>query len=48
MILIYSKMTKLGGQLVSLGVGGRAYLDRPDGAPDWGLRLQLTFLLPRS
>ena len=43
---MYSKVTKLGSQLVSLLGGGRVYLDSPDGGPDWGLRFALTLLFP--
>ena len=42
-----SKVMKFGSQLVSLQGGLRAYLETPDGGPDWGFRLQLTFLYPR-
>ena len=36
-----------GDQAMSLGVGGRYYAIKPEGAPDWGLRAQLTFLFPK-
>jgi hypothetical protein len=42
-----SQVLPLGGQLVSVGLGGRAYLDAPRGGPDWGLRLTVTLLFPR-
>jgi len=45
--LSYSKVTKLGGHLVSVAGGLRAYLDKPEGGPDWGARVVLTFLFPR-
>jgi len=45
--LTYSKVTRFGKQLVSLAGGVRAYLDKSEGGPDWGLRAQLTFLFPR-
>lgn len=43
---MYSKVTKIGGQMVSFAGGARAYLDAPDGGPDWGLRFVVTFLFP--
>ncbi len=33
---------------VQLFAGLRYYLDAPDGGPEWGLRLGLTFLFPKS
>jgi hypothetical protein len=45
--LSYSKVSKLGNQLVSWQGGVRAYLDAPDGGPDWGLRFGFTLLYPR-
>jgi len=45
--LSYSRVTKWGDQLVSLQGGVRAWLDRPSGGPDWGLRFTMTFLFPR-
>jgi hypothetical protein len=44
---VYSKVTKIGGQLVSIGGGVRGYLESPDGGPDWGLRLIFTLLYPK-
>jgi hypothetical protein len=29
-------------------VGARYYAERPDNGPEWGLRLGLTFLFPKS
>ena len=45
--LTISKITKLGGQLVSIGGGVRYYLEKPSGGPDWGLRFSVTLLYPR-
>jgi hypothetical protein len=45
--LIYSKVTKFGNQLVSVGGGARVYLETPDGGADWGLRFMVTLLYPR-
>jgi hypothetical protein len=42
-----TKVLKLGGQLISVGGGARYYVAGPDTAPDWGLRLILTFLFPK-
>lgn len=44
--VVYSKVSKIGDQLVSYAIGGRLYLDRPTGGPDWGIRLVITFLFP--
>lgn len=43
----YSKVTKLGGQMISFAGGARAYLDAPDGGPEWGLRFVVTLLYPK-
>lgn len=45
--LVVAKVFKIGDQAMSLGVGGRYYAVKPEGAPDWGLRAQLTFLFPK-
>lgn len=45
--LTYSKVTRIGSQLVSIGGGVRGYLESPTGGPDWGLRLVFTLLYPR-
>jgi len=43
------QMLKAGGQIFQVGVGARYWLETPDGGPEgWGLRLQLTFLFPKS
>jgi hypothetical protein len=42
-----SQILPVGGQLISIAVGARAYLDAPRGGPDWGLRLTVTLLYPR-
>jgi hypothetical protein len=41
-----SRVTKLGSQRVSVFGGVRAYLEAPDGGPDWGLRMGLTLVYP--
>lgn len=45
--LFYSKVSKIGGQLVSYQGGVRAYLDKPAGGPEWGLRFTFTLLFPK-
>ncbi len=45
---IVSKVTKVGGQLVSVGGGVRYWADSPDGGPHgWGLRFVVTLLFPK-
>jgi len=44
--LLVSRIYNFGKQPVSLGVGGRVYVETPDGGPDWGLRAVATFLFP--
>jgi hypothetical protein len=45
--LAYSKVSKLGDQLVSNQVGARVYLKTPYGnGPDWGLRYTFTLMFP--
>ena len=43
----YSKVTKIGTQLVSYQGGVRYYADAPDGGPDWGVRFVFTLLYPK-
>jgi Putative MetA-pathway of phenol degradation len=47
MNLGYSKVSKLGSQLVSWQGGVRVYLDAPVGGPNWGLRFTFTLLFPK-
>jgi hypothetical protein len=44
----YSKVSKLGTQIVSYQVGVRYYVEAPDGGPDWGLRFVFTLLFPKK
>ena len=44
--LTYSKVTKLGSQMVSFAGGVRYYLETPGHGPDWGLRFVVTLLFP--
>lgn len=41
------QLLKVGKQPISLQLGGRYYADGPSGAPDWGLRFQVSFLFPK-
>lgn len=43
----YSKVSKLGSQMLSYQGGVRVYLDAPQGGPDWGLRFGVTLLFPK-
>ena len=46
--LTVSKLTRIGKQAVSLGVGARYYADSPDAGPHgWGARLIVTLLFPK-
>lgn len=45
--LTVAQLLKIGGMPVQFTVGGRAYAERPDGGPDWGLRFVVTFLFPK-
>jgi hypothetical protein len=45
---IVSQLLKIGDQPVQLFAGARYYLETPDGGPEWGLRLGITFLFPKS
>jgi hypothetical protein len=46
-VFMYSKVTKIGSQMVSLSAGAKYYAEKPDGGPDWGLRVVVTFLFPK-
>lgn len=46
--LTVTHLTKIGSQRVSVGGGFRYYFDKPEGGPDWGLRLIVTFLFPKG
>lgn len=45
--LSYSKVTRVAGQLMSLGGGPRVYLATPGDGPTWGLRFVATLLFPK-
>lgn len=43
-----SKVTQIGGNMISIGGGVRYWADSPEGGPDgWGARFIVTFLYPR-
>ncbi|UHQ19340.1 transporter [Lysobacter sp. KIS68-7] len=42
----YSKVTKIGSQMVSFQGGVRYYFETPEGGPDWGVRFTATLLFP--
>jgi hypothetical protein len=42
-----SKLVTVGGQPIRLQLGGRQYVEGPEGGPDWGLRAAVTFLFPK-
>lgn len=43
-----SQLVRLGKQPVSFGIGGRYYVVRPVGGPDWGVRFVTTLLFPKK
>ncbi|MFI5340143.1 MAG: hypothetical protein ACHQ7N_09925 [Candidatus Methylomirabilales bacterium] len=45
--LTVSQLLKLGKQPIQFQLGGRSYLDRPTGGPDWGIRFGVTLLFPK-
>lgn len=45
--LMVAKVVRFGKMPVSFSVGGRYYVDKPSGGPDWGLRAMMTLVLPR-
>jgi hypothetical protein len=45
--LSVSQMLKIGGQPISISLGGKYYADGPEGTPEWGLRFVVTLLFPK-
>lgn len=43
-----SKVTRLGPFPFSLGAGAGVFVEKPEGGPEWKLRLTATLILPRS
>jgi hypothetical protein len=46
-IVILSKVTKLGRHPISIAVGAGYFVEKPAGGPDWKARTVLTLLLPK-
>jgi hypothetical protein len=42
-----SKVMKIGGQRMQVGVGAKYYAEGPTGTPDWGLRFNVVLLFPK-
>jgi hypothetical protein len=42
-----SQLFEVGKLPLSVGLGGRLYVERPSGGPDWGLTLTITFVFPK-
>jgi hypothetical protein len=42
-----SKVLKLGAQPIQLNLNGRYWVERPDSAPEWAIRLVVVFLFPK-
>lgn len=42
-----NQLVNIGGQAVQLGAGIRYFAEAPDGGPDWGVRINLTFVFPK-
>lgn len=42
-----SQLVRIGDTPVDFALGGRSYLDRPAGGPDWGIKFAVTFMLPK-
>jgi hypothetical protein len=45
--LVYSKVFKIGRQMLQWQIGGRVYAASPSGGPDWGIRAGLVLLFPK-
>lgn len=45
--LFVQQLLKVGKQPISLQLGGRYYAEGPSGAPEWGLRFQISLLFPK-
>lgn len=43
-----TQLVKFGDQRVSIGGGLRYYVEKPQGGPDWGVRLIVTLLFPKK
>lgn len=47
MNLFRNQVMSIGSQRVSIGGGLKFYVDAPEGAPDWGIRVNVTLLYPK-
>ena len=47
MNLFVQQLLKVGKQPISVQLGGRYYAEGPSGAPEWGLRFQISLLFPK-
>jgi hypothetical protein len=45
--LFVSQMLKIGGQPISIALGGKYYAEKSEGGPEWGLRFTVTLLFPK-
>jgi hypothetical protein len=45
--VVAQQLLKVGRQPIALPIAGRYYAEGPSGAPEWGLRFQLTLLFPK-
>lgn len=43
-----SQLTSIGDQPIQIGAGARYYVESAPSGPDWGVRVQLTFLFPAN
>jgi len=42
-----SQIVRIGKIPVSLQLAGQYWVEKPDSAPDWGMRFQIQFLFPK-
>jgi len=42
-----SQLVRIGETPVEFALGGRSYLDRPAGGPNWGIKFTTTFMFPK-
>ncbi len=47
MNFVISQLFKIGNQPLQAFVGGRYYLEGPNGGPEWGIRFGLVMLFPK-
>jgi hypothetical protein len=44
---VVSQLATIGQQTMQFNLGVRHFVERPDGGPDWGLRLSVNFVFPK-